>query len=386
MQLETAEHFQMNRVSDSINYSRADENKQQKHAKNGVSLDNKRKQQQQSEHVQQQQFGLAIYATTIEQLEQLQQFCTANYISINCAHCLITDHLQYSHLQEYVSTACNAGRSEYALALILIGINFTITNNQLEKLVLPVTTTNKKVTNAVRPVLQLLQQHSNESLNHFQERLINYLLSTINHKSSSLYYPELPQFVQLPSGANLTCWHRPSERDLPLLRQLGTTHILTLLGQQEQLNTLINAVKSAGMYSLYCDLDGANQAMLSSKATLTVIHHLLHDDQLYSLLQQSNTKLLVHCAAGVHRTGTIIHLLLRFCAQLTIQQSHLALLQMRRVTAAQVGTHRIELVERFLLPQLQLQIKKQVVHIEDRLAALVVDQNDDETENVSNIV
>ena len=55
--------------------------------------------------------------------------------------------------------------------------------------------------------------------------------------------------------------------------------------------------------------------------------------------------IVLHCAAGVHRTGTIAYTLLRMSGY-SPDESLAALKTMREETHKQVGDHRIEIAEK----------------------------------------
>jgi protein tyrosine/serine phosphatase len=54
--------------------------------------------------------------------------------------------------------------------------------------------------------------------------------------------------------------------------------------------------------------------------------------------------MIIHCSAGLHRTGTITYLLLRLC-HFSIDQALLIISRTRAITARQVGHKRIDAAE-----------------------------------------
>ena len=60
---------------------------------------------------------------------------------------------------------------------------------------------------------------------------------------------------------------------------------------------------------MHVELRGANQALLQNKET----HKLLVKKigEIYDRMQTRAERVLIHCAAGVHRTGTVAYTLLR---------------------------------------------------------------------------
>jgi protein-tyrosine phosphatase len=61
--------------------------------------------------------------------------------------------------------------------------------------------------------------------------------------------------------------------------------------------------------------------------------------------------MIIHCSAGLHRTGTITYLLLRFC-HFSIDEALLIINRTRAITTRQVGKKRIDAAEYNLLQKL----------------------------------
>ena len=49
-------------------------------------------------------------------------------------------------------------------------------------------------------------------------------------------------------------WHRPGRKSFAALRELGVTHIVTILGEQEGAKELIGPLKAAGFESIWIPL------------------------------------------------------------------------------------------------------------------------------------
>ena len=89
--------------------------------------------------------------------------------------------------------------------------------------------------------LQILVQNENETHEELVTRIRHRLLTEIfvtDHDDyasiPSLPAPKQPQFVSILPYVQIACWHLPRRRDLNRFRQdLGVTHILTLLNQNE---------------------------------------------------------------------------------------------------------------------------------------------------------
>jgi hypothetical protein len=104
----------------------------------------------------------------------------------------------------------------------------------------------------------------------------------------------------------LAIWHRPSLKNLPLLKEAGCEHILTLLSEREGALEMGDAVRRADMKWIWLPLPNARWSEGKKKdpilSTLPSLSEIL----------DSGSHLLIHCSAGIHRTGTVAYILLRW--------------------------------------------------------------------------
>ena len=99
-----------------------------------------------------------------------------------------------------------------------------------------------------------------------------------------------------------------------------------------------------GMKHVWIKLEGANQALLGDKKVQALVAGKLC--KLYTNeLSQKGTNVMLHCAAGVHRTGTCAFTLLRMSGY-EAAESYKMLETIREATYKGVGDHRIELAEK----------------------------------------
>ena len=117
--------------------------------------------------------------------------------------------------------------------------------------------------------------------------------------------PTRYNFVKVGNG-RLALNHRPGGRDFPLLRELGCTHIVTLLKESEFANTVGVHTNSAGLEWIWIPVPNGNYPQGE-------VHQRLLDTmpKLSKLLDEGKS-LLIHCSAGIHRTGTVAYGLLRW--------------------------------------------------------------------------
>jgi hypothetical protein len=317
-------------------------------------------------------FGLAVFASAddLHVLQLLQQQFLDSFIPVAVNHSKVLQDsiLTKDLLHEYLTKHCNLSRSEYSLVILLQRVQWQDnTIKSPDEFCLKLSAPQS---------LKIVQQQPKESIESLIHRIkldlaptlaelmqdsshLNHNLTT-GHDEAKLYAASVVKplkslshalnYVILPSGAGLACFHRPGVKDFSMLCQHNTTHVLTLLGEREQPNTIRNLVKKNGITSLYIELRGANLALLGTEEILQSIASYCAEI-LHPLLLSAHTRLLLHCAAGIHRTGLITYTLLRM-AGLSREKAYLALLLTRKATARQVGIHRLMLAEEVLLPRI----------------------------------
>jgi hypothetical protein len=142
-----------------------------------------------------------------------------------------------------------------------------------------------------------------------------------------------PRIVQVGGGA-LALTHRPRLRDVPRLPALGVTHVVTLLTEKEGAKGIGEAVRHAGPTWIWCPLDSGQPPDARRTAELQSVI-----DELVSLVAKGAT-VLVHCSAGIHRTGMFGYALLRRLG-LEPTAARAKLTELRAVTGEGVGANRL---------------------------------------------
>lgn len=104
----------------------------------------------------------------------------------------------------------------------------------------------------------------------------------------------------------LGLFHRPKNADFPALHEMGCTHVITLLKQSEGAERYGNMTTEAGMVWVWLPVP-------NGKHPEGEVHQLLFDalPRLSQLLDDGNS-ILIHCSAGIHRTGMVAYALLRW--------------------------------------------------------------------------
>jgi protein-tyrosine phosphatase len=117
--------------------------------------------------------------------------------------------------------------------------------------------------------------------------------------------PPIPlSWVQVGSG-RLALWGRPGRKSFPFLREAGCTRVVTLLSEKEGAAAIGEQAIKAQLAWTWIPLPGATPP--SGEACTQVLERLAH---LSAYLDQGES-LLIHCSAGIHRTGMLTYALLR---------------------------------------------------------------------------
>jgi protein-tyrosine phosphatase len=127
---------------------------------------------------------------------------------------------------------------------------------------------------------------------------------------------------------------------IPVLRQQGATHVVTLLSEAEGAADIGAAVKRAGIVWLWFPLESAVPPCEDRDAEV----HLLYEGVRAALA--SRGKIYIHCSAGIHRTGMITYGLLRSLG-LSAGEALAVLRSLREETGEGVGEDRLTWGDRF---------------------------------------
>ena len=104
----------------------------------------------------------------------------------------------------------------------------------------------------------------------------------------------------------LALFHRPRGTDFSTLTSMGCTHVITLLKESEGAQRYGNLTRDSGMEWIWLPVP-------NGKYPDAEVQHLLMEamPKLSGLLDHGNS-LLIHCSAGIHRTGMVAYGLLRW--------------------------------------------------------------------------
>ena len=121
---------------------------------------------------------------------------------------------------------------------------------------------------------------------------------------------------------------------MPSLRAAGATHLVTLLAENEGARQIGEAAERAGLTWIWIPLVGAG---VPDPARDNVLRQACRE--LCELIAAGG-HLVVHCSAGIHRTGMFGYALLRQCG-LDQAAARAKLAELRQVTADGVGPDRL---------------------------------------------
>jgi predicted protein tyrosine phosphatase len=139
----------------------------------------------------------------------------------------------------------------------------------------------------------------------------------------------------VPVGAGaLALASRPKLTDLARLREAGVTHLVTLLSEREGAPQLGEAARAEGLLWVWIPFDGGKVPKDSREPELRRALAELRD------AIAAGGKLVVHCSAGIHRTGMVGYALLR-SLPLDRDAARAKLRELREVTADDVGEDRL---------------------------------------------
>jgi protein-tyrosine phosphatase len=136
------------------------------------------------------------------------------------------------------------------------------------------------------------------------------------------------------SSGSIALAPRPKARALVARAAAAPTTLLTLLAEKEGARDLGAAAARAGLDWIWLPLENGRPPAQR------------RDEEIAAALAGARAalaagrRLLVHCSAGIHRTGMIGYALLRLCGA-GADEARAALERLRPVTAAGVGAERL---------------------------------------------
>ena len=127
--------------------------------------------------------------------------------------------------------------------------------------------------------------------------------------------------------------HRPKLKAIRQMKLLGTTHIFTLLSENEGAKEVGRIVKKTGIKWLWLPLRSATPPEHDMFEEIENIYK-----QCVGALN-NHGRIYIHCSAGIHRTGMIAYAFFRYIGYST-EESEKLLANLRGVTGKEVGNQR----------------------------------------------
>jgi len=135
--------------------------------------------------------------------------------------------------------------------------------------------------------------------------------------------------------------------------------LVTLQSVKENVKELQKITTAQNIKWLHVPLDGANMPFLQRKDVQNVLISNL--TKLNADLHGNAEKVLIHCAAGIHRTGIFTYSLLRV-QNLSPEESRKKLKDLREATLKGVQDRRLEYAEEYIIARI---IKKGLIKSEE---------------------
>jgi protein-tyrosine phosphatase len=145
------------------------------------------------------------------------------------------------------------------------------------------------------------------------------------------------QLITIGAGA-VAITHRPKVKLLPTMRSAGVTHLVTLLSKREGALVMGSAARAAGLEWIWVDLaNGQQPSPPRHHEIVTALTTLV-------TLVRNGSKVVIHCSAGIHRTGMFTYALLRAYG-LDTDEAISTMTRLRTATAEGVGEQRLTWAE-----------------------------------------
>ncbi len=113
-----------------------------------------------------------------------------------------------------------------------------------------------------------------------------------------------PVWIQVGKG-RMALWHRPKLNSIFAMKESGCQHIVTLMSEKEGARAIGEAVEASGMEWTWLPLESSRPP--EGRRSIALINALV----LLSEQLDAERSILLHCSAGMHRTGMIAFALLR---------------------------------------------------------------------------
>jgi protein tyrosine/serine phosphatase len=183
------------------------------------------------------------------------------------------------------------------------------------------------------------------------------MISNIPYSNDSL--TPILIFHQLKnSDSKITCFRRPCLKSIPVLKEVyGLNAILSCITKKEKPESIENVTKEIGISFFNIPFKKAKPHSLQKSETIKMLVEEIN--KIYENLMSQTLTLLVHCAAGVRRTGIVVYCLLRLNGESKDSALEI-ILNLREETRNGIGDYRIEYAEKKIVPLLLKEKEKSI--------------------------
>lgn len=152
-------------------------------------------------------------------------------------------------------------------------------------------------------------------------------------------------------------WHRPAKQSIVKLQEkAGVTHIITLLGKHNESRAIKEIQEECSVREIgwsHIEIGNAQEGTINSEAIwrsahvsgIKIISQWIADAR---EAKKKKPTVLIHCAAGLHRTGWFGYAVLRLIGKATPTMALEIIQKTRLATYEQCGKHRLHASECFV--------------------------------------
>lgn len=157
-------------------------------------------------------------------------------------------------------------------------------------------------------------------------------------------------------NSKISCHARPSKENIiDMKKKFNLNYLITIHSDRENPNEIGDVCKELNIKWKHINLYGANMRLFSKLSTKLLLIQEIND--IYEDLLTNDYIAFVHCAYGLHRTGTLVYSIIRMFGD-SPEASYDALKIIREATWKNVGSKRLIYVEEEIIP-FAFEVKKE---------------------------
>lgn len=150
--------------------------------------------------------------------------------------------------------------------------------------------------------------------------------------------------------SKITCHARPRDNNIKeMVEKHGVNFILSIQSDKENPTEIEEKCKQLNIQWKRVDLYGANMRLFGLDSTVKLFVKTIME--IYEILLKQEVTLFVHCAFGLHRTGTMVYTILRTFGENRVSAME-AIKKIRLATFENVGDKRLDYADQKLIPEI----------------------------------